>query len=425
MSDSAVHPTLPSREISLLKDEIGGLMQELGIATVSFYEGEFNTAMEAIKGQFAKVIAANPWLAGRLEYDAKGVVCLKHPASPSGTDIDTLFTTIIGQDASVIAPNMQYTTICRNIYNSTKKVLIVGTGYDCVSKKSPVTILTLLESEPGKFALVFSISHAVADGRTYYEVYKMLQPGATVTSLKTDRVQTFSEVSRDIVGRKEMEWADSTSATCLYTCAMVPLMFGCAKAPRCCAFKIDKDRVAAAKRAAADAGEVPYVTTNDLLTSAFFTECGSRIGIMGMDCRTRVPGIGADLAGNYATALTMDPETFGTPTAVRKMLNQVPYKTTMMPLPTCSGWLCGQDSSKFAMATNWSSFAGGLIALEGCKFTIHLPVINPDYCLFDLMIPFMSAPGEMGVICWTVSSDAAGLKKALPVGDSVSTELFE
>ena len=31
------------------------------------------------------------------------------------------------------------------------------------------------------------------------------------------------------------------------------------------------------------------------------------------------------------------------------------------------------------MATNWSSFAGGLVQLEGCEMTVHLPVQNPAY----------------------------------------------
>ena len=40
-------------------------------------------------------------------------------------------------------------------------------------------------------------------------------------------------------------------------------------------------------------------------------------------------------------------------------------------------------------------------------------VQNPDHCFFDLMIPFASGPGKMGVICWTVTSDEAGLRKVV------------
>jgi hypothetical protein len=145
---------------------------------------------------------------------------------------------------------------------------------------------------------------------------------------------------------------------------------------------------------------------------------------MGMDCRGRVPGIGADLAGNYVTALAMDEETFGTPAAVRKMLSKTPYETTGKPLPGCCGWCCGRDSANFGMITNWSSFAGGMVQLDGCEMVIHLPVQNPAYVTFDLMIPFASGVGKSGVICWTVSTDEDGLRAALPVGSCVSSELF-
>ena len=46
-----------------------------------------------------------------------------------------------------------------------------------------------------------------------------------------------------------------------------------------------------------------------------------------------------------------------------------------------------------------------------------------------MMIPFASGVGEngkpkKGVICWTVSTDEEGLRKALPVGGRVSEVLF-
>jgi len=49
---------------------------------------------------------------------------------------------------------------------------------------------------------------------------------------------------------------------------------------------------------------VDFVTTNDILTSHFFTACNARIGMMGLDCRGRLDGFGHDLACNYVTALT-------------------------------------------------------------------------------------------------------------------------
>lgn len=78
------------------------------------------------------------------------------------------------------------------------------------------------------------------------------------------------------------------------------------------------------------------------------------------------------------------------------------------------------------MITNWSSFAGSLVQLEGCELAIHLPVQNPAEVFpgTDMMIPFASGPGKVGVICWTCNSDEEGLREALPVGECVSKTLF-
>jgi hypothetical protein len=51
-------------------------------------------------------------------------------------------------------------------------------------------------------------------------------------------------------------------------------------------------------------------------------------------------------------------------------------------------------------------------------------VQNPAACVFDLMIPFASGPGQVGVICCTVNSDEDELRKVLPVGECVSRDLF-
>lgn len=252
----------------------------------------------------------------------------------------------------------------------------------------------------------------------------MLRPGADVQALNSTRNMQFSELMRTNCGRKELEWADSASTAFMYTISMLPAMLGCGRKARCYAFNLDEERVAAAKATGAADGGVSYVTTNDILTSNFFNECGSRIGMMGLDCRGKLRGIDKDLAGNYVTALVLDSDVFGTPAALRQMYSSMPYKTTGRPLPGCCGGCFGGDSS-FAMVTNWSSFAGELVVLEGSEMVIHLPVKNPEHCVYDLMIPFASgSQGKKGVICWTVSTDEDGLRKALPVGESFSKELF-
>ena len=406
------------QDIQLLKDEAGGLMMEEGITTISFYKGDFQATTEALRAQFAQVVASNPWLAGRL-VKAKGGASLRHPSSPSAAEIDALFTVTAAADTAAfkLAPTAPYTKICTDMYASKK--VIVGSGFSLIGKDKPVAILTLAESAPGEFALIFSMSHAVGDGRTYYEILRMVQPGAAVRQLVSARVLSFSESIKDMCGRKQMAWVDSPPAICM----MLPMMLF-PKKPTCVAFHLDAEKLAAAKEMGASGGDVPYVTTNDILTSGFFNEVGARIGLMGIDARGKLEGIGHELAGNYVSALTMDTGAFATPAAVRKMMSSTPYETTLKPMPKCCSWFCGREKFNIAMCTNWSSFAGGLVQLEGCEMVVHLPVHNPASMAFDCMIPFSSGVGKVSVICWTVSSDEAGLRAALPVGECVSKVLF-
>jgi len=237
--------------------------------------------------------------------------------------------------------------------------------------------------------------HVVVNGRTYYEIFKMLQPGIAVRELSSMRILSFSESMRETCRRKELGWSYRLDSTCLFTCSIIPATMGCGKKAKCIVFYLDPERVAEAKATAASDGDVPYVSTNDVLTSGLFNDCRTRIGYMAMDCQKQLEWIKKHMAGNFVTALTMDSGTFVTPATVRKMLSSTPYMTTVKQLPGCCAWAYGKESANMAMVTNWSSFAGGVVQLEECEMVIHLPVQNPANCLFDLMIPFASKAGKI------------------------------
>jgi len=411
----------PISIVPLLKDEAGGLMMETGITTITFYKGTFTAASAALRAQFAEVVKANPWLAGRL-VKSKGGAQLQFPTEGVTEDlVSAMFASHAFQGANantsvpyLPAPEQGYEAICTEMYRS--GAMIVGSGSALLGADKSIALLTLAEFKAGEFALVFSLSHSVGDGRTYYEILKMLAPGSAVRELPTARVQAFSEVMRGACGREALAWMDSPAAMVHF----MPLMLGCGRKARCYAFDLDPSRVAAAKAKGAVEEGVEYVTTNDVLTSGFFNACNSRIGLMGLDCRGRLPGIDGDMAGNYVTALVLDDAVFETPGRLRKMYGSQPYQTTGRPLPGC----CCAGKVSFAMVSNWASFAGGLIPFEGCEMVIHLPVKNPACILWDEMVPFASGAGKTGVICWTVSTDEAGLRAALPVGACISETLF-
>ena len=193
ISKMAISPeSSEAKEIQLLKDEEGGLLYEEGIATISFYKGPFKPTVEAIRAQLALVVASNPWVAGRLVTTGAGMR-LKHPSSPSAADVDALFTATSAEDSSgfKIKANASYVDMCTEMYNSGK--VIIGGGNTLVDQDVGLTKLVLSEKSAGEFALIFSMTHTVADGRTYYEIFQMLTPGAAVRALNVTRVLTFSE----------------------------------------------------------------------------------------------------------------------------------------------------------------------------------------------------------------------------------------
>ena len=150
----APRPCTPSGCIELLKDEQGGLMYETGITTISFFKGDFKPAADALRTQFASVVDANPWLAGRL-VKVRGGTGLRHPAAPSAADVDAMFTATAAADAAAfkLTPSEPYPEICSKMYRSNK--VIVANGSTLVNQSLPTTLLTVAESAPGDFAVIF------------------------------------------------------------------------------------------------------------------------------------------------------------------------------------------------------------------------------------------------------------------------------
>ena len=82
-------------EVQLLADEAGGLLYETGIATITFYKGDFAAASSAVRAQFGAVVEANPWLCGRLvswkDAAGKAGVRLRHPTVCSEEQVSAMF----------------------------------------------------------------------------------------------------------------------------------------------------------------------------------------------------------------------------------------------------------------------------------------------------------------------------------------------
>ena len=133
----------------------------------------------------------------------------------------------------------------------------------------------------------------------------MLSASGSVQQLSAIRVKDLEEDTKNFLGD---QYERNTSPAViggfllgmLYTCTFARLS-NTTLTTR--VFLIDTARFPAVKTAAAKEGDVPFVSTNDVLSSWFLrgTECTG--GTMVIDLRNRLPRLKSRHAGNYVDTL--------------------------------------------------------------------------------------------------------------------------
>tara|TARA_A100001015_G_scaffold13300_1_gene15562 strand:+ start:900 stop:1724 length:825 start_codon:yes stop_codon:yes gene_type:complete len=241
------------RRVTLLKMEGSEYMQIDGITTVTFFKGQL--PRDAIKKRFFDIIKANPWIAGRLEKcDAgadKGKVQIVFDTKkiPDGQEFDDsylkdLFFEVEVADFSSSTPFEQINEKIKNDANL-KKAHIAESGWTLLKKKLPFTKLTVVRSANANdtWALIFSVSHTIADGYTYYRLLNMLSlskdSNESVRPLKPERKHDFPSKVEDAVGKQE--WATVMGGGGLICNYISNMVFG--KKPITRAFYVDLDEI--------------------------------------------------------------------------------------------------------------------------------------------------------------------------------------
>ena len=152
--------------------------------TISFYDVNTSGAIEVISyitDRFNQMLQMNPWLTGRLirqKIDVESGVYLSYDEEiPDNHDYllirneDKLF--CIADRISLID------------YVSPLKP---KTGRQCIGKDEKLCQLLVFQgAEANKIALMFSLSHSLGDGSTFYRLWKMLDTTEVVTSMVIER----------------------------------------------------------------------------------------------------------------------------------------------------------------------------------------------------------------------------------------------
>mmetsp|Transcript_15908 Transcript_15908/g.30087 ORF Transcript_15908/g.30087 Transcript_15908/m.30087 type:complete len:454 (-) Transcript_15908:108-1469(-) len=374
------HKLLRGEEIMYAKDEAP-------ISTLTWFQGEYKNASRILKDRVSKILAKNPWLAGRLTMRGGGRLRIEY-SSQQGPQLDDYYFEL---DASE-SPFSRDTPVL--VLGSASRNILVANGPDqplfrvtlCPCKKNPTAC----------FAVVVSLSHVVGDGATFYKLHNMLcsNDDAIIKTLVASRIPTAAAQKADALGRAEFEFGRSFGFILNLVIGLIRTR-AIGPAPHSQMVLLDDDKIRKAKEEEAvnrDA-EVAWVSTNDIVTSWFLQQTGCDMGMMAVNFRNRLDGHSDEHAGNYEGALFYKREDSETPGLIRQSLLQMRRVVSVGDLPHFWQAL----TSSYSLVTNWSSFAKPNV-IDGCAEEVHIPLYDvPSATPHTLAVCIIFRSGPQGI----------------------------
>lgn len=169
-------------------------MQHPPICSITFFQGAIDAAKLFLETRLTNVLALNPWLCGKLEKAGKKLE-LVYPAESNL--LKDIFT-VLPEPVKDLQMTTEYHTLMKACIPLSIGGNGLGNGAKQLKAKSVVSRFVIVPTSSSKsdhpgFALVFSLSHAVTDGYTYYEILGMLSDNslAAVRALNPSRKQEY------------------------------------------------------------------------------------------------------------------------------------------------------------------------------------------------------------------------------------------
>ncbi len=422
-----------SHQLSFLETCFFGIP---AISTLTWFQGDFRAAKPKLENRMKKMMAKNPWLRGRISKGKKMTSYLSYTTtrdsqSTGGTSDDINvdeFLHSIDPDLSPISRDMPIASQSNTLLNS--EIFLT----DMLIRNGPngqilkVSLIPCSKRPNEAFALVFQFSHAAGDGATYYKLMHMLcssdgtsdKNGSNkdqedvdpIVELIPERIQESQKMQIEVMGKSE---AGLFVSPTLIIMSLFGMFLNRLKGYLCYDIGfVDPAHVQKLKASSATEGGVPFVSTNDILTSWMFQNSNSLYGLMAINWRNRLEGHTDLHAGNYENFIFYAKEDYTSPALIRRSLDGS-YKravTTQNQLPFLWDFLRG----KITLVTNWSSFAKPNV-IDGCLEDVHFPLFSTKYisCVFWVNIIFRTGGGKIG-ICYP--------KGTLPVNATNTNDPF-
>ena len=409
--------TLQKKAIKLLKLESSNAINiDPGITTVSFIRTQnIDDVKTQLRENLTHVLKANPWLTGRIvRKKNQSLLELQYFETLSDSKIDEIFS-----DNQKIAINMEmpFPKICKTIMKN--KALVIPSGLSLINKDKSLLKVSVSHISDNLYSIIYSLSHTIADGSTFYRIQNMLFGADKVVSLNAVRKQNYS---------MEAAIGKSDSAFVFYKSFIVnillSLIFG--RKPQYLAYYLNENSIKKTKAQFTGTAEVPYISTNDIISSSFFRALKARLGMLVINFRNRFKGISLDDAGNYEGVKLYDEPVYHAPEGIRKSLQgEIPYKTRLNKMPG----VMERMHMRIVQVNNWASFAGGF-SLAKSELHLHLPII-PSTIPLDIAVLFRPKLDRIAILILSKSKsqdfyiDNPNNPISQYLGDPVSETVFK
>ncbi|MET0497716.1 MAG: hypothetical protein ABW106_05520 [Steroidobacteraceae bacterium] len=357
------HSAVPETRILKLTDrEIAMYLDIESISTITWYEGSAPIAF--IQARVGEILALNPWLAGRFAkvHGRVNVMYSTSAAAPELPYFNVLKTDEVGEQA----PKSR-----RNKPSPADKLdrifapYCVKTARQSVNKDEPLFRVTVVQRAPDRFALCMSLSHAIADGVTYYALLRMLscdqRPRALIAERDLSKVdEILKHTGEDEKFLTSMGFVLNLIGTLMFL--KKGSLFNRKLRPSGIAEQ--KETV---QRQPRNGPVGSFVSTNDILTSLFFRKTNCDLGLMAINFRDRI-GVSDDYVGNYESVLFYQRGDYETPELIRASLAEGRYRRAITGkiLPSFIKRL----TASFAAVSNVTSLYYP-VAFEGCDELLH------------------------------------------------------
>eukprot|EP00929_Paragymnodinium_shiwhaense_P110636 TRINITY_DN7781_c0_g1_i3.p1 TRINITY_DN7781_c0_g1~~TRINITY_DN7781_c0_g1_i3.p1 ORF type:complete len:420 (-),score=42.51 TRINITY_DN7781_c0_g1_i3:539-1798(-) len=375
--------------------EGGFLMGFSPISTIDVFKGRFSS--EAVAARVSMILEVNPWLAGRLATDpVSREVALMVPATPSATAY------VVVQHAHNLHVGMSYP----DMYEIAVKSGNVRAGFEALDRDLPLFQVTIFRMQADHFALMMSLSHVIADGFTFYAIRSMLSSNVAVASL--DRQTLYGSVhdkGRLLQGSEKTDFME-------HPAFLASLNKGSwRRKPEMPALKYVSQSWVHEQKGLASGKVVPFVSTNDVLTSWWMNYSRTTWGIMAADWRGRIRQLPSNAAGNYIGLLGYWLDEADTPEKIRQSLATAGDSRlggSRQQVPTWSQ--LEAPSYRSCIMSNWSTFYTDVV-LEGCDHLTHTPLLELGAgFMCGVFIIFKVNAETLAAYCYRDGETVAGLE---------------